>query len=247
MIKLAPHPVRQSLSSKLFAWVAASIFSVIFLANISVADELIVEESNDTLVKTGDFEWRACKEPIVSGLNLVEGLGTTGEITTGQLYKFFKSQGFESVDRLVLCVDIDNALRSDVGLDEFVVTIEDPFRSTNFGSFSLDRDGDNSLIMPGYETSMLKPEAQLEIPLGYDFMQRFSENSKEVVKLNFQTSGDKKTVPVTVYFPETRSISWFSGPRLLIVLLFAAFWAAVFWALVRFTLPKGGAAQAPNV
>ena len=237
------HGRRQNRSA-LIAWVTLICGVVFFLPSFVHADEVVLEEANDgMLIRTGDFELRTCREPVDSGLSILKGLGnSSGEITAGELYRFFKSQGKESVDRLVLCVDLEgNPLRTDVGFDDFVLTIEDPFETGQpTRSFSLDRDGDNSMIVPGYETSLLKPEAQLEIPLGYDFMQRYSENSEEVVKLDFQYSdgSQQSAIPLAVYFPAERTIGWFSVPRLSLVFVFAVFWVAVFWALIKFTLPK---------
>ena len=237
------HGRRQNRSA-LFAWVTLICGVVLFFPSPVQADEVVLEEANDgLLIRTGDFELKTCREPVITGLSLLEGLGSkSGEITAGELYRFFKSQGKDSVDRLVLCVDLEgNPLRTDVGFDDFVLTIEDPFETGQpTRSFSLDRDGDNSLVVPGYETSMLKPEAQLEIPLGYDFMQRYSENSEEIVKLDFQYSDDNEqsNVPLAVYFPAEQTIRWFSIPRLSLVFVFAVFWVVVFWALIKFTLPK---------
>jgi len=236
------HGRRQNRSA-LIAWVTLICGVVFFLPSLVNADEVVLEEANDgMIIRSGDFELRTCRESVGTGLNLLSGLGDkSGEITAGELYRFFKSQGKDSVDRLVLCVDVDNPLRNDVGFDDFVLTIEDPFETGQpTRSFSLDRDGDNSLVVPGYETSLLKPEAQLEIPLGYDFMQRYSETSKEVVKLDCQYSdgNQQSNVPLAVYFPAERTIGWFSIPRLSLVFVFAVFWVAVFWALIKFTLPK---------
>ena len=222
-----------------------AVFAMIFFSSVCSlpvlrADEVIMEESNNVLIRSGDFECRPCIEQVGSGLSIVEGLGNnSGEVTAGELYRFFKSQGKHSVDRLVLCVDLQgNPLRTDVGFDDFVLTIEDPFEA-DARSFSLDRGGDNSLVVPGYEASLLKPEAQLEIPLGYDFMERYSENSEAVVKLNLQYAGNLQSdVPLAVYFPAERTMRWFSVNRLLLVISFAIFWAAIFWVLVRFTLPR---------
>ena len=70
-------------------------------------------------------------------------------------------------------------------------------------------------------------------------MERFSENSEEVVKLNLQYAGNLQSdIPLAVYFPAERTLRWFSLPRLTLVVSFAVFWAAIFWVLVRFTLPR---------
>lgn len=235
------NPARHILLLALSCFVLVG-FNASLITSVS-ADVVVVEESNNVLTRGGDFECRPCMEHVGSGLSIVEGLGTnSGEVTAGELYRFFKSQGMDSVDRLVLCVDLKgNPLRTDVGFDDFVLTIEDPFNAP-MKSFSLDRGGDNSLVVPGYETSLMKPEAQLEIPLGYDFMERFSENSEEVVKLNLQYAGNQESsVPLSVYFPAERTLRWFSLPRMLLVVSFGLFWAAIFWVLVRFTLPRAQA------
>lgn len=240
----ARHGRRQNTKRRvvLFLFLSCFVFAAASFSTTLSADVVIVEESNNVLTRGGDFECRPCMEQVNSGLSIVEGLGTnSGEVTAGELYRFFKSQGMDSVDRLVLCVDLKgNPLRSDISFDDLVLTIEDPFKSASVrNSFSLDKNGDNSLIVPGYETSSMKPEAQLEIPLGYDFMERFSENSEEVVKLNLQYAGNLQSdIPLAVYFPAERTLRWFSLPRLTLVVSFAVFWAAIFWVLVRFTLPR---------
>ena len=64
--------------------------------------------------------------------------------------------------------------RSDYQLNSINLEIENLTSASESKLFTL---GDqNSLIMPSYEASNLKPEAQIGIQLGYDFMKQFNEN-----------------------------------------------------------------------
>ena len=220
----------------------------VYVGGSSFADELILDESNSGIFKRGDFDCQQCKEPVDLGL-LLPNIGTAddnaNEISAGDLYRFFKDQGIESMDHLVLCLDIKPSAgnKSDVGFDNVVLTIEDPFNSNNVTtSFSL---GDNTLKVPAYETSRLKPEARLEIALGYDFMKRFSENSKEMLKLKYRINGEDKS-DLSVVIPIEKPGVWFTGPRLMIVIGFTSFWVLLFWILFKFTNPKTATAKKPN-
>lgn len=193
------------------------------------SDELILDESLTDVHSIGDFDVWSCKSAIPrddSGL-----LDEAGEITTGQLYTFFKKQGMTSVDQITFSLDIDpNALRVDYALDSIELSIEDM-------RYSL---GANSLKLPAYEISSLKPEGQISIKLGYDFMQHFNEQSSEKLKFHFaMTSGAESTDSSILKIAVVpQHVASFSASRFLLLIAFAGFWVAVFFLLFRVTAPK---------
>ena len=193
----------------------------------SHADELVLDESLTSFQSVGDFDVASCNlpvEPEDDGL-----LNENGEITAGKLYSYFKSKGMESVNEIVFCFDVDPTIeRADYSLESIVLSIEDIEKYTL---------GENSLKLPAYEASTLKPEAQLAIKLGYDFMKRYNENSTERIKLDYAVAGAhaKPTFKIGV-LPESRSS--FPASRFFFLTAFAGFWFVVFMVLFRATNPR---------
>lgn len=201
--------------------------ALIFLGPLAAAlkaDELILDESMTEFHEVGDFDVSTCIIPVkpeADGL-----LNENGEISTGKLYKYFKSKGITSVHELVFCVDVDPAIkRTDYFLNSIVLSIEDS------GSYTL---GENSLKLPAYEASALKPEAQLAVKLEYDFMQVYNENSTQRIKLDIG-GVDKSSFKIGVV-PQTSSS--FPVSRFLFLTAFAGFWLIVFVVLFRATTPR---------
>lgn len=196
------------------------------IPGLANADELILDESLTDVQSVGDFDVWSCKSAVQtddSGL-----LDEAGEITTGQLYAFFKKQGITSVDEITLSLDVDpDALRADYALDSIELSIENM-------KYSL---GENSLKLPAYEMSSLKPEGQISVKLGYDFMQKFNETSTEKLKFDFaMTDGTDSSILKIAVMPQHAAT--FSASRLLLLTGFAGFWVAVFFLLFRATAPK---------
>ena len=219
--------VKTTLSRLLAIFVWAGLFAV-----AAPADELILDESLTNFQAVGDFDVSSCNLPVEQE---AEGLlDENGEISTGKLYSYFQSKGMDSVNEIVFCVDVDpSGARVDYSLEDIVLSIED------FGRYTL---GENSLMLPAYEASTMKPEAQLAIKLGYDFMQRFDANSTERIKLDFALAGGEersKTGFTIGVLPETRSS--FPVSRFLFLTAFACFWFVVFVVLFRATNPRGTA------
>ena len=226
--------LRTSIVNFIPSRILALIICVGFLAGSAPADELILDESLTKFHTVGDFDVCACNLPIEPGAAGL--LNENGEISTGALYTYFKDHGMDSVNEIVFCVDVDPALeRVDYSLESIVLSIED------FGSYTL---GENSLMLPAYESSKMKPEAQLAIKLGYDFMKQFNADSTERIKLDFALAGDKqsKTGFTIGVLPETRSS--FPVSRFMFLTAFAGFWFVVFVVLFRATNPRAAADMA---
>jgi len=204
-------------------------------------DELILDEAAATSQTVGDFD----VSTFVSSVQLDQEslLDSSGAITAGHLYTYFKQKGLKSVYDIKLCLDIEQSdLRADYAFDSIELRIEDlspdKRRERHF------RLGDNSLTMPGYENSDVKPEAQLSANLGYDFMEEFDENSTEVLKFEYVSSdGERNALPVKVgvLTPRTGTV-W---PTYILLVAFTAFWLIVFVLLFRFTSPKSQGAAFP--
>ena len=147
------------------------------------------------------------------------------------------------MDHIVICMDIDPVeQQQNVDVQQIEFTIKDPFNRATLTSYSLDRDGDNSLIVPGYEASSFRPEAQMRIDLGFDFMQRFSKDSAEKVMFNVEVD---QAAGATPSFFIAADESYVALPNLLTLGAFIGFWIVVFIILFRVTHPaKSKAKQA---
>jgi hypothetical protein len=196
-----------------------------------MADELIIDESFTRHQTVGDFDVSAVLSPMRPRVDSM--FNDDGEITTGELFKIFQQRGMKSVSELTICLDIDPTVggQTNYALHAMELLIQgksdEDWRSFQFG--------DNSLMVPGYEASALKPEAQLSVKLDYDFMQRFNENSTEKLKFNYFLNGEEKAVPVKAWVQAKEN--QFSLGRFLLVSAFALFWIFVFAALLRMTNP----------
>lgn len=193
-----------------------------------MADELILDETLTNIHSLGDFNVSPCLlpvEPEADGL-----LNENGEITAGELYSYFDSKGMNSVEEIVFCVDVDPTIkRADCSIESIVLSIEDVEKYTI---------GENSLMLPAYEASAMKPEAQLAISLGYDFMKRFNANSTERIRLDFDISGAHSKSSFTIgVLPESRT-SFPDASRFFFLFVFACFWGVVFVVLYRATNPR---------
>lgn len=157
---------------------------------------------------------------------------TENAITAGELWSFFRQQGLREVHSIMLFLDVDKLPSTDsIRIQSIEFRIEPVDATAPLTCCSL---GDqNSLLIPGEDSLAAMPEARLEIPLGYDFMQRYSEASAERVflKLDYQAPAGS-----TPNFFIAGQQAWFTLPRFLLLLGFTAFWGAIFLALFRLTL-----------
>lgn len=212
-------------------------------ASTNFADEIIISGQSGSKITIGDFDCSKCPSPSRTTLNLWSGHDSTN-LTAGELWQFFDSQGIHSLDRLKLCLDVEsNAGLLNSGINSMELKIEDP---SNLGSMltNVSLKGD-SLSIPGYDIAPFKPEAILEVALDYDFMKRFSADSTEKISLN--VIGDANSMPV-ISVQGDRGEGFFSSMINVWALgAFAIFWALVFVALNRFTKPQVNLPQSKNI
>ena len=153
-------------------------------------------------------------------------------LRAGELWSFFKNQGANRIDRLVLCLDIPPEKYKHSDLRSIQLEIRDANDPTRIiEKYSL--AADSSIVLPGYEASQFRAEAQLAVQLGYDFMEKFSSSSEETVVLSVEVEGES-LVPD---FYITAQGSWFAGLNVATLVLFIIFWGIVFVFLFRFTNP----------
>lgn len=211
-------------------------FSVVALSlaivGSATADEIVVDRNlNDTTV-AGDFLCSNCPH---QALNRYEFSGREHEanyITTGELWKFFNEKGVRSLDRITLFVDVESTAE-DAFLDlralEFEIDGPNQFGSLTRASF-----GKDTLLIPNYEISSLRPEAKLQVDLGYDFMKKFSADSSEKIRLSY-VSSDAAVGPAFSIQAEPTFFS--QRPQMIGLVAFSSFWIVVFFFLNRFTRP----------
>lgn len=214
------------------------LLAIGLFAATSIADEVIIDGKQGSQI-AGDFDCSKCPSPSTSMLNLLDG-SESGSLTAGEVWQFFNAQGVDSLDRLTLCLDVesDGGLAT-VGIDSMELKIEDP---SNFGSLLTNVSlGDDWLRIPGYDIAAFKPEANLEIKLGYDFMQRFSADSTEKISLNVSGAANSQ---VSVQGVDGKG--FFSSINSLAVVAFAVFWSLIFISLYRFTKPPVNESELKN-
>ena len=193
------------------------------------ADEYVINSETSKTHVVGDFACSTCPGPSKSALELIQD---GGEVTAGEVWQFYHGQGIVSLEQLTLCLDVKNGNPTGTaGIRGLKLTIEDPESVERFlTDVSL---GEHSLTIPNYEIVAFKPEAYLELELGYDFMKRFSADSQEKVSVKVSTE-DGSQLSVMVIGQN----NLFSANLDPISLgLFALFWMLVFLALYNLTQP----------
>ncbi len=161
-------------------------------------------------------------------------------ISAGELWSFFERQGLTKVESIVLFLDVDKFSGPDpITIQSIEFRIEPVGETTPVTSCSLGES--NRLIIPGDDSLAALPEARLEIPLNYDFMQRFSATSTEKVFLKLAYQAPAGTSPS---FFVAGKRSWFTLPNLPLLAGFVAFWGFVFFLLARLTLKPTAASPA---
>ncbi len=142
-----------------------------------IADEYVIDSETSTTHLVGDFTCSNCPTPSRSSLELIQ---SGGEVTAGKIWQFYHGQGIESLEHLTLCLDVKTSGRTGTaGIRGLKLAIQDPESLELFlTDVSLRED---SLTIPDHEIVAYKPEAYLELELGYDFMKRFSVDSQEKV------------------------------------------------------------------
>jgi hypothetical protein len=212
-------------------------------SNPVAADEFIIDDqATGSSFSLGDFNCSPCPEQVTRALGIFDHKNS-GEVSAGQLWKFFHEQGVDSLDRLTLCLDVDQMdSQFTFELQSINLQIQDPLnRSKMLTNVSL---GNNNILVPGNKTSSFKPEAKLEFNLGYDFMERFSADSTEIIKLDFSSNSEFETSPPRFSIEGNGNV--FNRFNVVLLIGFAGFWLLVFFVLNRVTKPLADAASIPK-
>lgn len=213
----------------------AMLVGIAFWVPISlVAEEVIIEEGSSLgKVACGDYSCSPCFAKLgAASFTMTQGddAGTI-ELTAGELWQFFNDQGHDSVNKVSLYLDVDQlGSEENFNLSKLNVQIQNPLGGSFLTNTSLGADG---LIVPGYETSATRPEAELSFDLGYDFMELFSSDSKELVRVSVDA-------PVNSMIPTFHLVaddSVFGQTNLGQLFLFVMFWGAVFLMLLHWMKP----------
>jgi len=161
-------------------------------------------------------------------------------ITAGELWSFFQKQGLTEVQAIVLFLDVEKFSGPDpIHIQSLEFRIEPADSKTPLTCCSLGKS--EGLIIPGDDSLAAASEARLEIPLDYDFMQRFNAASRERVFLKLAYEAPKGSVPS--FFVAGRQ-AWFTLPSFSLLLGFVAFWGVIFLTLFRLTLKSPSATAA---
>lgn len=194
-----------------------------------IADEYVIDSETSTIHLVGDFTCSSCPAPSKSSLELIQ---SGGEVTAGAIWQFYHGQGIDSLEHLTLCLDVKTGGRlGTAGIRGLKLTIQDPESIELFlTDVSL---GEDSLTIPDYEIVAYKPEACLELELGYDFMKRFSADSQEKVLVAVSTE-DGSQLSVLVI---GRNRLFPANLDPVSLGLFALFWVLVFLTLYTLTQP----------
>ena len=152
----------------------------------------------------------------------------TIEMTAGELWQFFDDQGFDSVNTMTLFLDVDQLSTDEsFNLSKLNFQIQSPFDGQLSTIANLGKD---SLVVPGIETSSNRPEAKLRFDLGYDFMELFSPESTEIVRVSIDAPMRGSMAPT---FHLTANKNVFGQTNLGRLFLFVIFWGSVFLMLLR--------------
>ena len=199
------------------------------------ADEIIIS-GNEHALAVGGFDFSPCNTESRQGALAVLGEGSNGEMTAGDLWKFFSDRGIRSVENLTICMDWvpGQDLSTDIDVSSLHLKIEDPNQAGRLIT-NVSLDG-HSLIVPGFEVSSYKPEAKLGVALGYDFMKQFGPESTEKIHLDFGETAQAGFLPTFSF--EGSAGSPTRIPNLFGLFGFIGFWLVVFKCLAMMTAPK---------
>ena len=217
------------------------VFAVLLTGRPVAADQVIVDrDPGMSVALTDDVACSACDGTLTpSAIEVLTG-GSEGEITAGQLWKFFKAQGVDSMDELTVYLDIDPDKASNTvdGSSIDISALQFQIENPN-GVQGLATDvqiGNKQVLFPTESRNADSADMQLAVKLHYDFMKQFSADSKEKIKLNVAGSGLMPSISIAKKTETLRALNW---PLLI---AFSVFWVAIF-ALVNWLtkpLPVGG-------
>lgn len=203
--------------------VLASLFYASITTGVVLSEQIVIDENSQDKKVAGDFYCSPCYSPILDHDEAVDIAAKT--LTTGELYKYFQSRGIRKLNRLSFQVDVDcdPDNNKSVSLTDLSFKIQDAARN-----LVTDADfGDTELLLDKSEITSFKPEAVLEVDLGYDFMQRFSPDSKEAVELNFSSPDSSAEMMPRIVLAS--HMSSFSSSNLVRIGGFVTFWSIIFF------------------
>lgn len=222
--------IGQPLSIAMFA------FAVLSAGLTASADQVVIDSDPGTSVSlTDDVECSACDQALTPSAIEVLTSGAGGEVTAGQLWSFFKAQGVDSMDELTLHLDIDpdkaatSANGSSIDISSLQLQIENPKGVLGFATDV--QIGDKQVLLPNASRNADSADMQLAVKLHYDFMERFSADSTEKIKLNVSSSGLMPSISIAKKAESLRAMNW---PLLI---GFTAFWLIVFTFVNWLTKP----------
>ncbi len=199
------------------------------------AEEIIIREGNSRgEVACGDYSCSPCLSKLAAAsFEMKNGnAGGSIELTAGELWQFFNAQGYDSVNKMTLLLDVDQLSRDDnFNLSKLNIQIQSPLDGNLLTDANL---GSDKLIVPGYETSSSRPEAELRFDLGYDFMELFSSDSTEIVRVSIDSPMNSSLSPT---FHLMADDTVFGQTNLGQMFVFVLFWGVVFLVLLRWMKP----------
>ena len=216
--------------------IIATFFAMTIGTSSSIAEEVVIEEggvSGNVLI--GDYSCSPCMSKLAAAsLQMRDDIYQPGtiELSAGELWQFFDEQGYDSVNTMSLFLDVEQlGSEQSVRLSKLNVQIQNPTGGNLLTDANL---GQDRLIVPGYETSSSRPEAELRFDLGYDFMKLFSPESTEMVRVSIE-SPVAGSLPPTFHLAANNSV--FGRTDLGQLFLFVMFWGVVFLILLRWMKP----------
>ena len=222
----------------------AVAFSLIGLT--ASADQVIVDRDPEMSVSlSDDVECSACDGGLTQSAIEILTSEAGGEVTAGQLWKFLKAQGVDSMDELTIQLDIDpdkasnTADGSSIDISSLKLQIENPIGIQ--GPATDVQFGDKQVLFPSESRNADSADMQLAVKLHYDFMERFSADSKEKIKLNVAGSGLMPSISIAKKTETLRALNW---PLLI---GFCVFWVGVFTFVNWLTKPKAMGNSRANV
>ena len=211
----------------------------------SSADQVIVDSDPDaTVFLADDVLCSACDGTLTPQAIEVLTSGSGGEVTAGQLWSFFKAQGVDSMDELTLRLDVDTERAgstvegSSIDISALQLQIENP---SGIDGFATDvKIGDKQLLLSSPSLDSDVADMQLAVKLHYDFMERFSADSKEKIKLNVSGSGLMPSISIAQKTESLREMNW------LVLIGFTIFWLSVFGLVNWLTKPSPAGTSMTN-
>lgn len=199
----------------------------------------IVLDGNSGKQTLGDFDCSQC--PSSANRLLFDGRGS-GTMTAGELWTILNEQGMDSVNRLTFSLDVlDRGQSNAVGIESMELRIEDLSHLESPTIFNL---GSHGLLIPDYDIVAFKPEANLEVDLGFDFMKRYTSDSTEKISLVVAGDADSQVAISVGGGGGSGLFSWKSLPA---IGLFLVFWGLIFLLVNRFTKPQVNVPEKSNV